>query len=66
MKKVKKRAFQVIDERLSEEEIGGMKELFKMIDSDNSGTIMFEELKVGLKKVGYNLIHSEIKDLMNA
>lgn len=66
MNKVKKMAFRVIAERLSEEEIGGLKELFKMIDADNSGTITFEELKVGLKKVGSNLIDSEIKDLMNA
>ncbi|WVZ23323.1 hypothetical protein V8G54_001867 [Vigna mungo] len=34
----------VIAERLSEEEIGGLKELFKMIDADNSGTITFDEL----------------------
>lgn len=57
---------QVIAERLSEEEIGGLKELFKMIDTDNSGTITFEELKVGLKKVGSDLMESEIKSLMEA
>lgn len=58
--------FQVIAERLSEEEIGGLKELFKMIDTDNSGTITFEELKVGLKKVGSQLMEHEIKSLMEA
>ena len=57
---------QVIAERLSEEEIGGLKELFKMIDTDNSGTITFEELKEGLKRVGSELMESEIKDLMDA
>jgi len=57
---------QVIAERLSEEEIGGLKELFKMIDTDNSGTITFEELKVGLKKVGSNLMESDIRALMDA
>lgn len=57
---------QVIAERLSEEEIGGLKELFKMIDTDNSGTITFEELKEGLKKVGSELMESEIKTLMDA
>ncbi|MED6145426.1 Calcium-dependent protein kinase 12 [Stylosanthes scabra] len=50
MNKLKKMALRVIAERLSEEEIGGLKELFKMLDADNSGTITFEELKVGLKK----------------
>lgn len=56
----------MIAERLSEEEIGGLKELFKMIDTDNSGSITFEELKDGLKRVGSNLMESEIRDLMDA
>jgi len=58
--------FQVIAERLSEDEIGGLKQLFKMLDTDNSGTITFEELKQGLKRVGSNLMESEIKELMDA
>ncbi|XP_028782877.1 calcium-dependent protein kinase 4-like [Neltuma alba] len=66
MNKVKKMALRVIAERLSEEEIGGLKELFKMIDTDNSGTITFEELKEGLKRVGSDLMESEIKSLMDA
>lgn len=37
-----------------------------MIDTDNSGTITFDELKEGLKRVGSELMESEIKDLMNA
>lgn len=40
--------------------------MFKMIDTDNSGQITFEELKVGLKRVGANLKESEIYDLMQA
>ncbi|KAJ9675623.1 hypothetical protein PVL29_024512 [Vitis rotundifolia] len=66
MNKLKKMALRVIAERLSEEEIGGLKELFKMIDTDNSGTITFEELKEGLRKVGSELMESEIKTLMDA
>ncbi|GLT48968.1 hypothetical protein SLA2020_225550 [Shorea laevis] len=66
MNKLKKMALRVIAERLSEEEIGGLKELFKMLDTDNSGTITFEELKDGLKRVGSELMESEIKDLMAA
>ncbi|GMJ12347.1 calcium-dependent protein kinase 2 [Hibiscus trionum] len=66
MNKLKKLALRVIAERLSEEEIGGLKELFKMIDTDNSGTITFQELKDGLKKVGSELMESEIKSLMEA
>ncbi|XP_059453522.1 calcium-dependent protein kinase SK5-like isoform X2 [Corylus avellana] len=66
MNKLKKMALRVIAERLSEEEIGGLKELFKMIDTDNSGTITYDELKDGLKRVGSELMESEIKDLMDA
>lgn len=40
--------------------------MFKMIDTDNSGHITFEELKVGLKRFGANLKESEIYDLMKA
>jgi hypothetical protein len=58
--------FQVIAESLSEEEIGGLKELFKMIDTDNSGTITYEELKDGLKRVGSDLMEPEIQALMDA
>ncbi|KAK7358742.1 hypothetical protein VNO77_00680 [Canavalia gladiata] len=66
MNKLKKMALRVIAENLSEEEIGGLKELFKMIDTDSSGTITFDELKDGLKRVGSELMESEIKDLMDA
>ncbi|CAH9122042.1 unnamed protein product [Cuscuta epithymum] len=66
MNKLKKMALRVIAESLSEEEIAGLKEMFKMIDSDNSGQITFEELKAGLKRVGANLNESEIYDLMQA
>ena len=43
-----------------------MKELFKMIDTDNSGTITFEELKAGLPKLGTKLSESEVMQLMEA
>ncbi|KAG6478331.1 hypothetical protein ZIOFF_061768 [Zingiber officinale] len=52
--------FNVIAESLPEEEIVGLKELFKMIDTDNSGTIIFDELKEGLRRVGSELMESEI------
>jgi len=37
-----------------------------MIDTDNSGTITFDELKDGLKRVGSELIENEIQALMEA
>ena len=58
--------FQVIAETLSEEEIAGLKEMFKMIDADGSGQITLEELKKGLEKVGANIKDSKIVHLMEA
>lgn len=58
--------FQVIAENLSEEEIMGLKEMFKSMDTDNSGTITFEELKAGLPKLGTRLSESEVRQLMEA
>ncbi|XP_062146042.1 calcium-dependent protein kinase 1-like [Alnus glutinosa] len=66
MNKLKKVALKVIAENLSEEEIMGMKEMFKSMDTDNSGTITFEELKAGLPKLGTKLSESEVKQLMEA
>lgn len=40
--------------------------MFKMIDTDNSGQITFEELKAGLERAGANLKESEIAALMEA
>ncbi|XP_027175730.1 calcium-dependent protein kinase 20 [Coffea eugenioides] len=66
MNKLKKIAIRVIAESLSEEEIAGLKQMFKMIDVDNSGQITLEELKNGLERVGANLRDSEIISLMRA
>lgn len=66
MNKLKKMACRVIAERLSEEEIGGLKELFKKIDTDSSGSITFDELRKGLKRVDSKIKESEIEDLMHA
>ncbi|XP_049931410.1 calcium-dependent protein kinase 10-like isoform X2 [Nymphaea colorata] len=66
MNKLKKMALRVIADSLSEEEIAGLKEMFRMIDTDNSGSITFEELKAGLKRVGANLTENEIHALMEA
>lgn len=66
MNKLKKIAIRVIAENLSGEEIAGLKQMFKMIDADNSGHITVEELKKGLEKVGSKLKDSEINSLMQA
>ncbi|XP_052170561.1 calcium-dependent protein kinase 15-like [Diospyros lotus] len=66
MNKLKKVALKVIAENLSEEEIVGLKEMFKSMDTDNSGTVTFEELKAGLPKLGTKISESEVRQLMEA
>jgi calcium-dependent protein kinase len=41
-----------VAENLSDEEIMGLKEMFRSLDTDNSGTITLEELRSGLPKLG--------------
>lgn len=36
------------------------------MDTDNSGTITYEELKAGLPKLGTKLSESEVRQLMEA
>ncbi|KAF0890226.1 hypothetical protein E2562_039499 [Oryza meyeriana var. granulata] len=66
MNQFKKAALRIIAGCLSEEEIKGLKEMFKNIDKDNSGTITLEELKNGLAKQGTKLSDNEIEQLMQA
>ncbi|KAI3756635.1 hypothetical protein L1987_56457 [Smallanthus sonchifolius] len=66
MNKFKKVALRVIAGCLSEEEIMGLKEMFKGMDTDNSGTITVEELKEGLSKQGTKLSENEVTQLMEA
>ncbi|OAY82735.1 Calcium-dependent protein kinase 3 [Ananas comosus] len=66
MNKLKKVALKVVAENLSEEEIVGLKEMFKSIDTDNSGTITLEELRTGLPKLGTKISESELMQLMEA
>ncbi|KAJ6791001.1 calcium-dependent protein kinase 19-like [Iris pallida] len=66
MNKLKKLALKVIAENLSGEEIKGLKQMFTNMDTDNSGTITFEELKSGLARLGSKLSEAEVKQLMEA
>ncbi|KAJ0550864.1 putative protein kinase CAMK-CDPK family [Helianthus annuus] len=66
MNKLKKMALKVIASKLSEEEIAGLKQMFKMMDTDNSGYITFEELKDGMKRFDVDLKESEIYNLMQS
>ena len=50
----------------SEEDIKGLKQMFNNIDTDGSGTVTLEELRVGLARLGSKLTEAEIKQLMDA
>ncbi|GMI84155.1 calcium-dependent protein kinase 17 [Hibiscus trionum] len=66
MNQFKKVALKVIAGCLSEEEIRGLKEMFKGMDTDNSGTITLQELRQGLAKQGTKLSEYEVKQLIEA
>ncbi|XP_042014083.1 calcium-dependent protein kinase 17-like [Salvia splendens] len=66
MNKFKKVALRVIARCLSEEEIMGLKQMFKGMDTDNSGTITLEELKQGLSNSETKLTENELQQLMEA
>lgn len=40
--------------------------MFTNIDTDNSGTITYEELKAGLARLGSKLTEAEVQQLMEA
>ncbi|ERN00909.1 hypothetical protein AMTRI_Chr03g139810 [Amborella trichopoda] len=66
MNKLKKRALRVIAEFLSVEEAAGIKDTFQMMDINNNGKITFEELKVGLQKIGQQAQDADVQMLMEA
>lgn len=56
----------MIAEHLSIEEVEVIRDMFRLMDTDNNGKISFEELKAGLLKVGSQLGEAEMKLLMEA
>nr|CAB3502148.1 unnamed protein product [Digitaria exilis] len=57
---------EVIAERLSEEEIAGLRQMFKAVDVKNRGVITLGELREGLRRYGTELEDREISDLVEA
>ncbi|KAL7595342.1 hypothetical protein Lser_V15G28415 [Lactuca serriola] len=66
MNKLKKRALRVVAEHLSVEEVAGIKEEFRMMDTGNKGKINIEELKIGLQKLGHQITDAELQTLMES
>jgi len=51
---------------LSAEEVEGIKEMFKIMGTDNDGIVSYEQLKTGLAKLGSQLAESEVQMLIEA
>lgn len=66
MNKFKKRALRVIAEHLSVEEAADIKELFNKIDLNHDNMISFDELKLGIHKLGHQIPESDVQILMDA
>jgi len=65
MNAVKKEALKVIAKALPKNELEGIKEMFRAIDEDGSGTITIKELKEGLAKKGASLASSEVEKIIS-
>ncbi|CAI9099986.1 OLC1v1036891C1 [Oldenlandia corymbosa var. corymbosa] len=66
MNKLKKRALRVIAEHLSVEEVAGIKEGFRVMDTSNKGKIDINELRAGLTKLGHQMPEADLQILMEA
>lgn len=66
MNKLKKRALQVIAEHLSVEEAADIKKAFQVMDTNNRGKIDIDELRIGLQKLGLQVVESDLNFLMEA
>ncbi|CAM0870180.1 unnamed protein product [Alopecurus aequalis] len=62
MNNLKKLALRVIAERLSEEEIAGLREMFKAVDIRSRGVITFGELRKCLTRYGNELEDAKISN----
>ncbi|KAG6520436.1 hypothetical protein ZIOFF_017492 [Zingiber officinale] len=66
MNKLKKKALRIVAEYLSVEEVADIKEMFEKLDINQNGKITFEELKLGLHKLGHQISDSDVQILMEA
>ncbi|KAG8046986.1 hypothetical protein GUJ93_ZPchr0008g13534 [Zizania palustris] len=66
MNKFKKHALRVIAEHLSVEEVAGIKDMFETMDLNKDSMINFDELKLGLHKLGHQMADADVQILMAA
>lgn len=56
----------MVADKLPNEQLDGLKQLFYMMDTDNNGDLTFEELKGGLEMIGHKMSDPEVQMLMDA
>ncbi|KAG8068371.1 hypothetical protein GUJ93_ZPchr0005g15492 [Zizania palustris] len=66
MNRFKRKALRVIADHLSAEEVEDIKDMFKVMDTDNDGIVSYEELHGGITKLGSHLAESEVQMLIEA
>lgn len=64
MNKLKKAALMVVGQSLAPDELAGLKQLFRSIDADDSGTITVEEMRRALGTWGHKISEVELQSLM--
>lgn len=65
MNHLKKEALKIIARKLPNQELHGMKEMFKALDADGSGFITVDELREGLRKKGAELAYQEVVKILD-
>jgi calcium-dependent protein kinase len=58
--------FQIIAELLSGDEVDGLKNMFSVMDTNNTGVISIEQFKKGLQNLGSQLAENDIQQLVDA
>ncbi|KAK9800898.1 hypothetical protein WJX73_008296 [Symbiochloris irregularis] len=66
MNKMKQAALCVMAKQLQPADIEGLQQLFKTIDTDNSGTITVDEMKAAIAKMGNKVQDADLLEVMNA
>ncbi|KAK3269875.1 Calcium-dependent protein kinase 25 [Cymbomonas tetramitiformis] len=55
----------VISKKLVPFELEGLKQLFAIFDVSKNGRITLAQLQLGLKKLGFDLLHDQVEDILN-
>ncbi|KAK4483389.1 hypothetical protein RD792_010575 [Penstemon davidsonii] len=66
MNKFKKKVLRVVADNLPDDQVGRIKEMFHMMDTDKNGNLNFQELKDGLNMIGQPVPDPDVQLLLDA